>query len=191
MIIRKVFYKIKKFHKQKQFNRNSVFGEFFNCTDTSSCCNKSGNRQRIKIGDNCEICGHLTVDESGKIVIGDFSTIRYNTSIESTNEIIIGDHVIISNNVIIRDNNTHPTDPEIRIKMCESGFSSDMWKQNHSRSAAIHIESNVWVGERAIIYKGVTIGKGSIVAGGSVVTKPVPEYCVVAGNPARVVKSLK
>ena len=50
------------------------------------------------------------------------------------------------------------------------------------------IEENVWVGSRALILKGVRVGKGSIVAAGAVVTKNVPPNCIVAGNPAKVVK---
>ena len=50
------------------------------------------------------------------------------------------------------------------------------------------IEDNVWVGSRALILKGVRVGKGSIVAAGAVVTKDVPQNCIVAGNPAKIVK---
>jgi acetyltransferase-like isoleucine patch superfamily enzyme len=50
------------------------------------------------------------------------------------------------------------------------------------------IGNDVWIGSRTTIYSGVTVGDGAIVAGDSVVTKPVPPYAVVAGNPARIVK---
>jgi maltose O-acetyltransferase len=50
------------------------------------------------------------------------------------------------------------------------------------------IEDDVWVGSRAIILRGVTVGRGSIVAAGSVVTKSVPRYAIVAGCPARVIR---
>lgn len=52
----------------------------------------------------------------------------------------------------------------------------------------IVIENHVWIGTKAIILKGVTIGEGAIVAAGSVVTKNVPPYSLVAGNPAKVIK---
>lgn len=55
----------------------------------------------------------------------------------------------------------------------------------------VTIEDDVWIGARAIILPGVTIGRGSVVGAGAVVTKSVPEYSVVAGNPARIVKSRK
>ena len=57
-------------------------------------------------------------------------------------------------------------------------------------SKKIKIEKNAWIGMRSIILKGVTIGEGAIVAAGSVVTKDVPSYTLVAGNPAIIKKKL-
>lgn len=70
------------------------------------------------------------------------------------------------------------------------GFEGDPWKWHHAEAAPIVIEDDVWIGEYAAIMKGVTIGKGAIVAAHAVVTKDVPAYTVVAGNPAKVVKDL-
>ena len=53
------------------------------------------------------------------------------------------------------------------------------------------INKNVWVGDKVSILSGVTIGEGSIVAANAVVTKDVPAYSVVAGNPAKVIKNLR
>lgn len=53
----------------------------------------------------------------------------------------------------------------------------------------VTIEDDVWIGARAIILKGVTIGRGAIVGAGSVVTRSVPEYAVAVGVPARIVKT--
>jgi len=52
------------------------------------------------------------------------------------------------------------------------------------------IEDDVWIGFKATILKGVTIGRGSVIAAGSVVTKDVPPYTLVAGNPAQIIRSL-
>ena len=70
--------------------------------------------------------------------------------------------------------------------------SHDITKPNRPLiTAPITICDGVWIGARAIVLPGVTIGEGSVVAARSVVTKDVPPYSLVAGNPARVVKSLK
>ena len=62
-----------------------------------------------------------------------------------------------------------------------------MWK--HSVHAPIIIGENVWIGSHVRICKGVTIGDNSVVAANSVVTKDVPANCIVAGNPAKIVKT--
>jgi galactoside O-acetyltransferase len=54
----------------------------------------------------------------------------------------------------------------------------------------VKIEDKVWIGFNSIILKGVTVGEGAIVGAGSVVTKDVPPYTIVAGNPARIIREL-
>ena len=56
--------------------------------------------------------------------------------------------------------------------------------------APVRIGDKAWIGFNAIILKGVTVGEGAIVAAGAVVTKDVPPYTIVAGNPARVIRTL-
>ena len=58
------------------------------------------------------------------------------------------------------------------------------------KTKPITLEENVWIGDRAVVGKGVTIGKNSIVAAGAVVVKDVPENVVVGGNPAKIIKEL-
>ena len=99
---------------------------------------------------------------------------------------------MISNNVIIVDNNNHPIEPKMRLKMtsCKDYLNDELWSWKYAESKPIVIEDNVWIGRDSRIMKGVTIGKGSIVALGAIVTRDVPPYSVVAGNPAKVVKIL-
>lgn len=61
-------------------------------------------------------------------------------------------------------------------------------KDQPCTTAKITIKDNAWIGANAIITAGVTIGKHVVVAAGSVVTKSVPDYCIVGGNPARILK---
>lgn len=115
-----------------------------------------------------------TVGHAAKIVIGNNVGVS-GCTISAANSITIGDHVLLGSGCLITDSDAHPVDPDER----RSG--------GGGRSAPIVIEDDVFIGARAIILKGVTIGKGSVVGAGSVVTKSVPPYSVVAGNPARIV----
>jgi acetyltransferase-like isoleucine patch superfamily enzyme len=84
--------------------------------------------------------------------------------------------------VQIYDNNTHPLDPQARAK------NLPVEKEN---VAPVVIEDDAWIGGNAVILRGVTIGRGSVVAIHSVVTRSVPPMSVAAGNPAVVVKQLR
>ena len=105
--------------------------------------------------------------------------------------VTIGNDVIIATNVRIFDNNNHPTSPTQREMMSHNDFYGELWTWKYAEHKPVVIGDNVWIGEFSAILKGVTIGKGSIVASHSVVTKDVPPYVIVAGNPARVVKRLE
>lgn len=182
---------MKQLFAKKNFANNCVVGANFSCSSDAKCINNSNSKNNIIIGDNCELNCTLILGAEAKITVGNNTTIRYSSKIFSIENIEIGDCVIISNNVSISDNNNHPTDPMKRIAMSKSGFYSSLWDPEHSDSSSIKVENNVWIGEKAIILKGVTIGKGAIVATAAVVTKDVPAYSIVAGNPAKVVKYLQ
>ena len=179
----------RKCYKKSLFKRNASFGKNLEiCSD--SICHSDGDKN-ITIGDHCRIFAHIYSQDGGKVKIGDHTCIYLKTVIGSVNNITIGNYVIISNHVHIYDNNNHPTSPEARKQMCIDGFEGDAWQWKHADSKPIVIEDNVWIGEYAMILKGVTVGEGSIVAAHAVVTKDVPPYSIVAGNPARVVKKIE
>jgi acetyltransferase-like isoleucine patch superfamily enzyme len=94
-------------------------------------------------------------------------------------EIIIKNNVTVGANTTIVDTDFHPLDPEQR-KLTLSG----------GGVAAVHIEDDVFVGMNCLVLKGVTVGRGSVIGAGSVVTQDVPPSVIVAGNPARVVREL-
>ena len=66
-----------------------------------------------------------------------------------------------------------------------------MWRQGFEKPKPIMICDDVWIGARAIIMGGCTIGKGSIIAAGSVITHDVEEYSIVGGNPAKLIRKRK
>jgi acetyltransferase-like isoleucine patch superfamily enzyme len=93
--------------------------------------------------------------------------------------IIIKNNVAVGANTTIIDTDFHPLDPEQR-----------KLKQSGGRVAAVNIEDDVFIGMNCLVLKGVTIGRGSIIGAGSVVTQDVPPCVIVAGNPARIVREL-
>ena len=147
-----------------------------------------GDRNAILMGDNCYMDGVLYTFDKGTIEIGAHSSIRYNTRVGATERVTIGNYVIISNHVTIIDNNNHPTHPADRMRMINSGYGTDWWSWKYAKAAAIVIGDNVWIGERARICKGVTVGEGSVIAADAVVVHDVPANCIAAGNPAVVIR---
>jgi acetyltransferase-like isoleucine patch superfamily enzyme len=127
----------------------------------------------------------------GYIVIGDFVWMSLRGQIISVASVAIGNYCIFGRDVHISDTNEHPVDPEIRREQTRSYLLTGNPPDRYAAaSAPVRIGDGVWIGERAIILKGVTVGHNFVVAAGSVVTKDVPARTVVAGNPARVVKVL-
>lgn len=99
---------------------------------------------------------------------------------------------MIAHNVNIFDNDTHPTDYLERRQDAENILCYGKFEDFSSlKKAPVMIGDDVWIGCNSIILKGVTIGNGSIVAAGSVVTKDVPANVIVGGNPAKILKNHK
>ena len=140
----------------------------------------------LYIGNNVSLHGVSTfiagkVFPSPSLYIGDNTHLGYQMGINVGTKIIIGKHVLIANRVALIGYDAHPLDPILR---------SENFPPDVNGCGDILIEDYAWIGANVTILKNVTIGKASIVAAGSVVTKSVPPYSIVAGNPARVVKSL-
>jgi len=171
------------FHKQASYDKVIFFPE-------SRVENLQNDPSKIVIGDNTYIRGELLVFASGgKIKIGNNSYLGDHTKIWSGVSIIIGNNVLISYNVSIIDTNSHELNSLERSEGFKSLVSNGHSKENKSIvTKEIIIKDYAWISLNAIILKGVTIGKGAIVAAGSVVTKDVPDYAIVAGNPAKIVK---
>lgn len=115
----------------------------------------------------------VVVFDGGILEIGNNSYMNAST-IQCASHISIGDDCAIASDILIQDTDFHPI-------LDENGREKPI-------SKPIQIGNKVWICAKATILKGVTIGDGAIVAAGAVVTKDVPAYSLVAGNPARVVK---
>jgi acetyltransferase-like isoleucine patch superfamily enzyme len=118
-----------------------------------------------------------------EIIIGDGSSIGDDSHITSVNKIIIGKNVLMGKKILITDNSHGISEFEL-LEIAPN-------KRPLYSKGPVIIEDNVWIGEKASIMPGVHIGRGSIIAANSVVTKSVPPYCLVAGIPAKVVKNMK
>ncbi len=112
--------------------------------------------------------------EKGGIQIGKYCLICPGVRISSAYEITIGDNCMFANCAFITDADWHGIYDRVSI----------------GRKEPIAIANNVWVGDSAIICKGVSIGENSIIGAGAVVTRSVPPNVIAAGNPARIVRQL-
>jgi len=148
--------------------------------------------QYISIGNNvsfrklCILTAHskyYSYSFTPKITIGDDCHFGQHNHITAINEIYIGNGVLTGSWVTITDNAHGKTDYEsLKLKPVE--------RKLYSKGKII-IGNNVWIGDKATILPGVTIGDGAIIAANSVVTKDIPAYSVVGGIPAKVIKEYK
>ena len=120
-----------------------------------------------------------TLNDSAKIIISENVGIS-GASIVSATSIVIENNVNIGGGVCIWDTDFHPVDPTLR----------KINKTDAINSKPIIIEENVFIGARAIILKGVKIGRNSIIAAGSIVASDVSQNSIYAGNPAKKIKSI-
>lgn len=116
------------------------------------------------------------------IRVGDNVNLGYRPHlVAARSHIVIGSNVMFGPEVTIRGGN-HRTDLVGRFMV---SVKDDEKRPEDDRG--VIIEDDVWVGTRAIILHGVTIGRGTVVAAGAIVTKSIPPYAIVAGVPARVI----
>jgi acetyltransferase-like isoleucine patch superfamily enzyme len=127
---------------------------------------------RMGVGSSIWMGAQFTGGAIDCIRIGDHCSIAYDSFWVAGAPIVIGNHVVTGHRVEFYTSDHDPDDPAFA-----------------RRDAPILIEDRAWIGSRAIVLKGVTIGRGAVVAAGAVVTQDVPPFTIVAGNPARPVRS--
>jgi acetyltransferase-like isoleucine patch superfamily enzyme len=154
------------------------------------------NKIYLVIGDdnilNCKIAFE---SELGKVTIGNRNYIGDSTII-CRSEVIFENDIFVAWGTYFYDHNSHSIDYKERendiIQQLADHRNGKLFIENKNwdvvATKPIRICSNVWIGFNCTILKGVTIGQGAIVGAGSVVTKDVPAWSIVAGNPAVVVK---
>lgn len=127
-----------------------------------------------KCGKNVNI-EHGAFFGSGRgIELGDNSGIGLNCRVAGP--LVIGNDVMMAPNVTIVTQNHKISDLNVPMRL------------QTAPKQKVTINDDVWIGTNVIILPGITVGKGSVIAGGAVVTKDVPEYAIVGGNPAKVIK---
>lgn len=145
----------------------------------------------ISIGENVNIGKRVILNAWEKhndlfyypqITIGKGSTIGDDCHITSTQKILIGDNVLMGRKILISDNSHGSINIEDMSKITT--------KRDLSSKGPIIICNSVWIGEKATILSGVTIGENAIIGANSVVTKDVPANCVVGGVPAKIIKRI-
>jgi acetyltransferase-like isoleucine patch superfamily enzyme len=144
-------------------------------------------RGELLIGDNVTIDGKCSFSFAASysdrptLEIGDHTIVGHGTSFTVGDRITVGRHCQISTGVTIFDSPGHPLDPVAR-REGKPALREDV--------RPVAIEDDVWIGQRAIILPGVTLGRGSVVAAGSVVMTSVQPHVLVAGNPARQFRAI-
>lgn len=123
---------------------------------------------RAVIGDNCNICSHVFIEN--EVVIGDSVTIK--------NGVYLWDGLTLEDSVFIGPNVTFCNDKNPKSKQIPETYLKTKIKKGAS------------IGSNATILPGITIGESSMVGAGAVVTKDVPPYATVIGNPAYIIKRL-
>jgi len=137
---------------------------------------------QVRVGENCVMESGVYFKFDGiwrkgpRIVIGNYCFIGQNCEFNLREGIKTGDYCLIASGVRFVDHD-HGIGPEGIMGLQEGPC------------APITLEDDVWVGANSVVLKGVVLGKGSIVAAGAVVTKPVPPYAIVGGIPARQISS--
>lgn len=122
------------------------------------------------------------ISKTPRIEIGSNVGIGDDCHITSTNRVLIGDGTLLGTKVTITDN-AHGSSNRHLLGLPPG-------ERNVYSKGPVIIGQNVWIGDKATVLPGVIVGDGAIIGANAVVTKDVPSYTIVGGNPARIIKKL-
>jgi acetyltransferase-like isoleucine patch superfamily enzyme len=146
---------------------------------------------RIGRGASTYLGTMFDVGPRGRVSLGEYALV-HGARIICDAEVEIGNYALISWNVVLMDSYRVPLDAGARRRELEQvPLRRPRFLGAGVSARPVRIGRNVWVGFDACVLPGVTIGEGSVVGARSVVVEDVPPYTVVAGNPARVIRSLE
>jgi acetyltransferase-like isoleucine patch superfamily enzyme len=154
--------------------------------------NLAGIPERVRVGSGTFIRGELLIFRfGGELTMGRDCYLGENSRVWAGERVSIGNDVLISHDVFITDCNAHELDPLERAagyrKIVNEGHPLE---KGNVLTAPVTLEDHVWVNPQTVILPGVTIGRGTIIGCGSVVTRSLPAGVFAAGNPARVIREL-
>jgi acetyltransferase-like isoleucine patch superfamily enzyme len=138
---------------------------------------------RIHVGERLLMIGaqapcELHTHEQGRLEIGDRVFVNYGASLSAHTLVRIGDDCKIGQHAIILDCDYHELDDPLHYG-------------GHGETLPVVLEQGVWLGARVTVLKGVTIGRSSVIAAGSVVTRDIPPGVLAGGMPAKVIRELR
>lgn len=139
------------------------------------------------VGENVSVGSPFSCDYGRNIFINDNVSIGMNCTFQDCNKIEIGRNVLIAPNVQLYTA-THPINLNERLTANWTKDSEEYFCQTYAK--AIKINEGCWIGGGVIILPGVEIGFGSVIGGGSVVTKNIPANSLAVGNPCKVIRKI-
>ncbi len=185
-------------------------GEWYDCHDTIFLEYKNNARQLLKkynsleydqkeeknqilkqlfehVGENVSVGLPFICDYGCNISLGSNVSVNMNCTFADCNKITVGNNVLIASNVQIYTA-AHPVELADRLTPDWNAGSGEYFCRTYA--LPVRIGDGCWIGGGAIILPGVAIGKGTVIGAGSVVTKDIPDNCVAAGNPCRVIRRI-
>lgn len=130
----------------------------------------------VRFGSSCVLDHGFTLESSGHLEVGERTVFGHHCTVAADRSVVIGEHCLIGEMVSIRDHDH------------AFGDSGGSIIDQGRTTAPVRIGDDVWIGAKATVTRGVTIGSGSVVGAHAVVTHDLPPGCVAVGIPAKVIR---